>query len=153
MHLFRTTRTLFVVSSACLLLAPWAWVSAKTQMAENREAPSIRLQPRLRSVLFVQQQPSPAKTRPSKKSDIHLPEGEGKDTAIRLCGTCHGTDVFARQRHDKDKWNQIIDNMTSKGMEASDDDLDKVATYLAAYLGPNSPPVESATPKPSKTNP
>jgi cytochrome c5 len=90
---------------------------------------------------------------PSRNSDVPLPDGDGKALTQKTCSGCHSTDVFARQRHDEEKWNQIIDNMTSKGLTASDDDLDKIAKYLATFLGPNSPPVPGAQDASPKTAP
>lgn len=56
----------------------------------------------------------------------------GKELTRRLCLYLHSTAASATQRHHKDKWNEIIVNMTLRGLEASDADLDKVAAYLAA---------------------
>jgi cytochrome c5 len=89
----------------------------------------------------------------SKSSAIVLPAGEGMELTKKLCSGCHGTDTFARQRHDRAQWNQILDNMMSKGMDASDDDLDKVATYLAAHFGPDAPAATAATMLPAKLSP
>jgi len=68
----------------------------------------------------------------SAQDVLPLPEGKGKDTTKRVCGKCHSTNVFAQQRHTSKQWSSIIDNMVSKGMEASDDDLDEILDYLAA---------------------
>ncbi len=78
-----------------------------------------------------------------KPNDSTLPDGPGKDLVQKTCTGCHTADTFSHQRKDKEHWNQVIDNMASKGLAASDDDLDKIATYLATYLGP-----DNATAKP-----
>lgn len=80
-----------------------------------------------------------AQANPNLHADIPLPDGPGKDTTQRLCGTrCHSTDIAAKQHHDADRWDAIIENMVSKGLEASDDDLQAVNDYLAAHFGPGS---------------
>jgi hypothetical protein len=71
----------------------------------------------------------------SKSSDP-LPDGKGKDVTKRACSTCHAVTVFAQQRHTGDQWDAILDNMVSKGLSASDDDLETIHDYLVTYLGP-----------------
>jgi hypothetical protein len=78
-------------------------------------------------------------------SDIPLPDGKGRDKAKAVCGTCHGTDIWAKQHHTRDEWGAVIDSMTSRGMKASDADLDTVLDYLSAHFAPkkdNPPPSE-----------
>jgi quinoprotein glucose dehydrogenase len=68
------------------------------------------------------------------QDEVPLPEGRGRDTTIHVCSTCHGTSMFARQRHTHGEWSSIIDNMVSKGMEAPDDELDEITDYLTLNL-------------------
>jgi hypothetical protein len=65
-----------------------------------------------------------------------LPEGKGKDLAMKYCTTCHAANVWASQHHTSDQWNSLIDNMVSKGLTASDDELATISDYLAANFGP-----------------
>ena len=85
---------------------------------------------------FAQDAPPrpPAKVDP--KDEIPLPEGPGKDLTKKTCGNCHSTNVWVQQRHTPEKWSSIIDNMISKGLEASDDDLATINDYLGKYLAP-----------------
>jgi len=89
-------------------------------------------------------QDSPASASASQtSSDIPLPDGKGRDKARAICGTCHGTDIWARKRHSRDEWGAVIDSMTSRGMHASDADQDTILDYLSAHFAPvrdNSPP-------------
>jgi cytochrome c5 len=97
---------------------------------------------------------SPSNRVPAKSlSDVALPEGKGKELTKRLCGKCHGTNVFAQQRHNDEKWGSIVDNMVAKGMEASDDDLAEVNEYLATYLGPPKQGVPRSAPNASPATP
>jgi cytochrome c5 len=80
------------------------------------------------------------------KDEIPLPDGEGKDVTKRVCGNCHSTNIWIKQRHSAEKWSSIIDNMVSKGMEASDDDLATVNDYLGKYLAPPPKDAPPATP-------
>jgi mono/diheme cytochrome c family protein len=80
-----------------------------------------------------------------KSDDDPLPEGKGKDVVKRLCSGCHAVTVFAKERHTPEKWASIVDNMVSKGMDASDEELDTINTYLSTNLAaPKDAP--SATP-------
>ena len=70
------------------------------------------------------------------KSDEPLPEGKGKDVVMRLCSGCHAVTVFSKERHTPEKWASIVDNMVSKGMDATDEELDTINTYLSTNLAP-----------------
>jgi cytochrome c5 len=83
------------------------------------------------------------------KDEIPLPEGEGKAITKKTCGNCHSTNVWINQRHTTAKWSQIIDNMATKGMEASDDDLAIINDYLGKYLAPPPKDATPATPPPA----
>ena len=61
-----------------------------------------------------------------------LPDGKGKDVTVRLCTKCHSVNVFVLQRHNLDGWYNVIDQMTGKGLQASDQDIEIVARYLAS---------------------
>jgi mono/diheme cytochrome c family protein len=80
----------------------------------------------------------------SKSSDP-LPDGKGKDVTKRACSACHSVNVFAQQRHTGDQWDAILDSMVSKGLSASDDDLDTIHNYLVTYLGPAKPDVPNTS--------
>jgi cytochrome c5 len=136
----------FIGVSACVLLAPWTTVSAKTRAAS---ATSAVLRPEFRSMLSVPQEQAPATP---KKVDVGLPDGEGKDVVLKHCTVCHTIDNFSHQRHDKDRWAQIMDDMISKGMDASEADSNTILNYLSTNLGPATPAADSAAPKPSTPN-
>ena len=97
-----------------------------------------------------QQAPNKVFPKVDPKDEIPLPEGTGKDTAKKVCGNCHSTNIWVKQRHSAEKWSSIIDNMLSKGMEASDEDIGIVNDYLGTYL---LPPPKDAPPAPAPTPP
>ena len=68
--------------------------------------------------------------------DFSLPEGKGKDTTLRLCSQCHNINLLDKQRHSPDQWSDIVDDMVGRGLNASDDDLETVNSYLSKYLAP-----------------
>lgn len=68
------------------------------------------------------------------KVDDPLPDGKGKEVTKRLCSGCHAVAVFATQRHTPERWAAIVDNMVSKGLDASDEELETINSYLSTYL-------------------
>ena len=94
--------------------------------------------------------PTPAGQQPKSNDEPPLPEGKGRDTTIRLCSNCHRIDRWDKQRHTADQWSDIVDDMVGRGMDASDDDLATVNSYLSKYLAP---PTKSPAPPPSSDNP
>jgi cytochrome c5 len=127
-----------LASGSCMLLLASQPVLAKP----NAAVATIRWN-------FPAEPQEPQKKVP--KDEIPLPDGDGKDVTKRVCGNCHSTNVWIKQRHSTEKWSSIIDNMVSKGMEASDDDLAIVNDYLGKYLAP--PPKDAAPPAPPATPP
>jgi cytochrome c5 len=73
-----------------------------------------------------------------------LPDGKGKDVTKKICTGCHSVDMFATQRHTREEWSSVIDNMIAKGLDATDDQVETINTYLATYLGPASKKDSSA---------
>jgi hypothetical protein len=130
---------MLVLTLAMCLLADHP-VQAKTKSAPLRRSFFVA------SPSFAGYRQAPNKVFPKvdPKDEIPLPEGTGKDTTKRVCGNCHSTNIWIKQRHTAVKWSSIIDNMLSKGMEASDDDINTVNDYLGTYLLP--PPKDPAAP-------
>jgi hypothetical protein len=131
--------------STCALMVLFTaslFTSCETENVEEIEGQraaiaSLNLRNFLKNKAILMGNPLQAQEPPGKSNvTVPLPDGEGRDTVKKVCGTCHSTDIFARQRHSRDMWSSILDNMTSRGMNASDDDLDAVLNYLATNLGP-----------------
>ena len=70
---------------------------------------------------------------PSGQGDEHkaLPSGEGRELMIRVCGQCHSPDSAADQQLDAKGWKDLVNDMASKGADATDAELDQIASYLA----------------------
>ena len=130
-----------ILSLSCIVLQP-------SNMAEAR---SSILRPVGFNTLFSTLTVSGSQTTagsqaPATSDQLPLPEGKGRDLTKASCSKCHGTNVFAAQRHTREQWSSIIDNMVSKGLEATDDDLDQITEYLTVAFPPikkdatNTPP-------------
>jgi quinoprotein glucose dehydrogenase len=124
----------FIIAASVLLL-----ISLPSSNLEAKEpARSAHLS-------FLAIQATEAPPQPQKPAD-QLPPGEGRDVTLRVCTQCHSVANFAQKRLTKDQWDAILDDMVSKGMSASDDDLGTVEKYLTTYLAP---PSDSKTPAPT----
>ncbi len=65
-----------------------------------------------------------------------LPEGPGKVTLVRSCGSsCHTLDAVTGLRRDRKGWAAMIDNMIARGASAKDDEVKVILDYLATHVG------------------
>ena len=60
-----------------------------------------------------------------------LPAGEGRDVMIRVCSQCHAPEQAADQQLDKAGWKDLVDQMASKGAEATEAEFEQIVQYLA----------------------
>lgn len=60
-----------------------------------------------------------------------LPAGPGRDLLLRACTGCHKAEEFAAYRHTKDEYHAIVYRMADLGAQASANELDQIAGYLA----------------------
>ena len=69
-----------------------------------------------------------------------LPEGDGKQTTVRVCTSCHGAEMFSATRLGKTEWDAKIANMTTeRGAAITDADYATVLKYLSTYMSPAPP--------------
>jgi competence protein ComEA len=64
-----------------------------------------------------------------------LPDGPGKAVVQRMCTSCHGIENVVRQRRTREGWENIVDNMLSRGATGTDEEVDQVVDYLTAHFG------------------
>ena len=65
-----------------------------------------------------------------------LPEGPGRDVAVRVCAQCHSPEIAAQQRLDAQGWKDLVNQMANNGANASDAEFDTIAKYLTASFPP-----------------
>jgi competence protein ComEA len=63
-----------------------------------------------------------------------FPDKPGKKTVERLCGSCHGLNLFANMRKTRQAWHTSVHDMVSRGMNAEDSELEEMVEYLSRYL-------------------
>jgi competence protein ComEA len=65
-----------------------------------------------------------------------LPDGPGKDTTIKICGTCHEPNKAASVRFTREGWEQTIADMRWRGAKGTEEEFAAVLEYLVAnFLG------------------
>jgi hypothetical protein len=69
-----------------------------------------------------------------------MPDGEGKELTVQLCGTCHDLGRTINLRKDAHGWEQTVLNMVSRGAQIFPDEAEKITRYLATNYAINSPP-------------
>lgn len=60
-----------------------------------------------------------------------FPQGPGRDVALRVCSKCHDPELAADQQNDKAGWKELVDQMASKGADATDAEFAQIVEYLA----------------------
>lgn len=68
-----------------------------------------------------------------------LPNGAGKDLVMNVCTVCHDLVRITSKRKTKEEWNDIVDQMATKGAKASDEEFDTIVNYLAKNFGKDKP--------------
>jgi competence protein ComEA len=72
-----------------------------------------------------------------------LPDGQGKDTFVRICSSCHGAQIVIGKGNTRDGWTQVVLNMVARGAQGTEDEFGEIVEYLAQ----NFPPQSAATGK------
>jgi len=67
---------------------------------------------------------------------VVLPPGGAKALVDKTCGTgCHAVEVVTSQRMDASGWSAVVQNMVSRGAQASEGDVKAIVEYLSKTLG------------------
>jgi quinoprotein glucose dehydrogenase len=65
-----------------------------------------------------------------------LPAGEARALIQKTCGTgCHSVEVVTSQRMKPAEWNTVVQNMVTRGAQASDAQVKVIVDYLSKTLG------------------
>ena len=66
----------------------------------------------------------------------NLPDAKGKDVVEKVCSVCHEATAVGKYRKTKADWQAVIDDMVTRGADASDQEFDTVVDYLVKCFGP-----------------
>jgi glucose dehydrogenase len=93
-------------------------------------------------------QPQSAQTTASVAPSAAMPDGAGKAIVQKQCAVCHAVTVVTAKRASHSEWEQVVNQMVSRGADLSDDDIDTVLEYLTKNYGPldqmTTPPAAAA---------
>jgi competence protein ComEA len=70
---------------------------------------------------------------------LKLPDGPGKATTQKVCGSCHGAELVLGRQEDKDAWAGVVNDMIERGAKGTDDEFYEVVDYLATNFSKTSP--------------
>ena len=65
---------------------------------------------------------------------------DSKALVERVCGKCHTMATATGQRNTRERWSVVVDDMISRGAEATDSEIEKIIDYLAKNYGPKVKP-------------
>jgi competence protein ComEA len=90
----------------------------------------------LQAVPARTQAQTPASTATPGSVPEKFPEGPGKTTLFKVCGSCHGPDSVLGTLRTRQEWSDVIDQMAQSGAQASDQEFDQVLDYLVRNFSP-----------------
>jgi competence ComEA-like helix-hairpin-helix protein len=61
---------------------------------------------------------------------------ETKKLVERTCTRCHTLVNTYRMRNTRERWSEIVDDMVSRGADATDDEIEQIIDFLATNYGP-----------------
>jgi competence protein ComEA len=62
-------------------------------------------------------------------------DAETKKLVERTCTRCHTLVSAYRMRNTRERWAKIVDDMVSRGAEATDDEIEQIIDFLTAHYG------------------
>ena len=65
-----------------------------------------------------------------------LPEADGKQLVVDLCGTCHNLQKVVTSRKTDKEWERSVYDMVSRGAQIFPEEADQIAKYLAKNFPP-----------------
>ncbi|MCU1262387.1 MAG: hypothetical protein JWO80_5272, partial [Bryobacterales bacterium] len=71
--------------------------------------------------------------------DLKLPDGPGKDTTQKVCGSCHGAELVIGRQETRETWGAVVDDMIQRGANGTEEEFYQVVDYLAVNFSPTSP--------------
>jgi competence protein ComEA len=73
---------------------------------------------------------------------VKLPEGAGKATTQKVCGSCHGAELVIGRQESREAWGAIVEDMIQRGATGTEDEFFEVVDYLATNFSKSSPVIK-----------
>ena len=64
-----------------------------------------------------------------------LPDGEGRETVIRICGDCHGVEKISSPRRSRAEWQELVEEMAARNGVATADEIHTIVRYVVVNFG------------------
>lgn len=80
----------------------------------------------------------------NKGWDELLPPGNGRDTVLTACVTCHGLKAVVNGRKDHAGWQKTVDDMIQRGAPVFPEEIDPMTAYLAKAFPADAPNLVNA---------
>lgn len=78
----------------------------------------------------------------AKAQSLKLPDGPGKATTQKVCGSCHGAELVLGRQENRETWGAIVNDMIQRGATGTEDEFYEVVDYLAANFSETSPVIK-----------
>lgn len=75
-----------------------------------------------------------------------LPNGPGKDTVLKLCGSCHSPNIVSGRGMSRSGWGEVVASMVSRGAKGTPAEFSTVVDYLSREF----PPKQAGTSAPRR---
>lgn len=69
-----------------------------------------------------------------------LPDGEGKDVTMQLCGTCHNLQKTVVSRKTPKEWERTVYDMVARGAQIFPDEAEQIIKYLSRHFDTSKAP-------------
>jgi competence ComEA-like helix-hairpin-helix protein len=80
--------------------------------------------------------PMRAATATASKSEASgLPEGDGRDSVLKMCSGCHGLPTATARRRTRAEWESMVEAMAAVGAPGTRTDISRAVDYLAWRFG------------------
>jgi quinoprotein glucose dehydrogenase len=107
--------------------------SLATTQSTNSEPQSTNLKPQSSG-------PAANAIASAPPTQAHLPPGPGHDLTVRVCSGCHSPDLAANRHLSAQEWNSLVQSMSARGAQATDEEFNQITDYLARSFPPSAPP-------------
>jgi hypothetical protein len=64
-----------------------------------------------------------------------LPAAPERELLVRVCTSCHAPELVVSKRHTPEEWDDIIAKMVDHGAQATDEEQQRILTYLVRFFG------------------
>jgi competence protein ComEA len=118
------TRKYKLVAAAGLLsMGSGLVIASSVALASPSQAPQAAPQPQ-------------AAAAPQKSPLAKLPDGQGKDALVKVCGKCHSPAIVIANGQSREGWEGTITKMAGLGATASDEEFTEILDYLTKNCPP-----------------